>query len=128
MHSCPGVVLPWPVGIDVFFDSGQYITGTTPAGSVDGGLLVAYVSPLNRVLGENRETLTFGIRSSDLSMSLSLAASGPGCSRGVRAQTTCGWSRCHRREDHNPRRTGPAAARHADGGDIRPLFEFFGVA
>jgi hypothetical protein len=48
-------------GIDIFFESGQYITGTMPARSVDGGLLVAYVSPLNRVLGENGETLTFGV-------------------------------------------------------------------
>jgi hypothetical protein len=47
--------------IDIFFDSGEYVTGTMPARPVDGGLLVAFVSPLNRLLGENRETLTFGI-------------------------------------------------------------------
>jgi hypothetical protein len=48
-------------GIDIFFDSGEFVTGTMPARPVDGGMLVAWVSPLNRRLGENRETLTFGI-------------------------------------------------------------------
>jgi hypothetical protein len=48
--------------LDIFFDSGEYVTGTMPARPVRGALLVAFVSPLNRVLAEDDDlALTFGI-------------------------------------------------------------------
>lgn len=48
------------VGISVFYDTGDYVTGSMPVRPVDGALLVADVGPATRVLGESRQVLTFG--------------------------------------------------------------------
>jgi hypothetical protein len=47
-------------GFEVFHDVGDVVSGGMPARSVDGALLVVSVSPANRVLGDARETFTFG--------------------------------------------------------------------
>lgn len=47
-------------GFDVFHDSGELVIGSMPVRPVEGALLVAFVSPMNRVLG-SRASLTFGI-------------------------------------------------------------------
>lgn len=44
----------------IFYDTGEYVTGTMPARSVDGSLLVADFAPLRRVLGPDQGSLILG--------------------------------------------------------------------
>jgi hypothetical protein len=48
--------------VEVFQDTGQFVSGGMPARPVDGTLLVISVSPANRILGDARDSFTFGSR------------------------------------------------------------------